>query len=140
VVQEKFAAGIAGFLKTVSAHNAATREAEIGRLGENAKGRIDAVNKWIDGRLGNEGQALKGLPLTAEVIVALEKAMVLAGDPSVIGGGTSPASSAAGAKAEIARLQADPEFQKSILNRSHPQHTENMKKLTELHTKAAMAA
>ena len=31
------------------------------------------------------------------------------------------------------------EFQKSILDRNHPQHVDNMKKLTDLHGKAAIA-
>jgi hypothetical protein len=78
-----------GFEKGVSAYIQAQLsampdlEAEIGKLGENGKDRIEHVENWAKTALSNDAyEAIRNFAVTAENITALEEVMRLANEPA----------------------------------------------------------
>ena len=106
--QAAFNAGITGYMEAVSAA-APNLEAEMGKLGEDAKTRIDAASAWVGGFSEETQAAFEQIAQTASGIVAIEEIMgKLSAGGAVDSGehGNEPVLT----KEELAALMNTPEY------------------------------
>jgi hypothetical protein len=113
--QAQFAAGVSSYLAMQGKNRQAITAAEIARLGESGKVRIDAVGKWIDANLPPEqAKALKAITTNADTVSALETIMKKSGDRSVTAGLTNDAGSTGGpalrSMADVRQAKMDPRY------------------------------
>ena len=145
--QDAFQAGLVQFAKMMGAATPtpeqikASRDETYKALGEHGEQRVQHLWGRLQNTLGERAAALDDLVDSPEAIEALELLLEKAGEPKFSPGqGAADATGAATAKAEIAKLQGDPEFQKKFLDRSHPEHKDAFEKMRKLHEQAARAA
>jgi hypothetical protein len=91
MTQEQFSGGVQSYVAAMAA-SAPDHAVEMGKLGEDAGSRIDALNSWMPKGLSKEtGDILSNLATTAEGVVALEEVMALGSktSASVVSGSNS---------------------------------------------------
>lgn len=81
-------------------------------------------------------EASLGVGPTAKLLLRLAQENKLVGDGLVGGGKSGFGQTSQQAQAELDSLRADPEFSRSLSDRSHPRHAENVKRLNELSERA----
>ena len=87
---EGFQAGIKSYMETMQA-SAPDPNAELAKLGEDGKTRIEAINAWADSKLSeNTRNALNSLATTADGVLAIEEMMsVSQSSANTVDGGQS---------------------------------------------------
>ncbi|MGY9001794.1 MAG: capsid assembly protein [Rhodospirillales bacterium] len=82
MTQEQFSGGVQSYMTALAA-SAPDPTIEMGKLGEDASARVEALNSWIPKGLSKEtGDILSNLANTAEGVVALEEVMALSSKTS----------------------------------------------------------